>query len=82
MPNVSEEEWDEESMVWLSPRQMFAVALLINEVMKYGPEDFDLGRIVIRDLVEAKTKLWDEVKPMLVDDEIEEAEVDSDLGPG
>lgn len=82
MPKVSEEEWNEETMVWLSPRQILAVAMLINEVQRYAPEGFAVNSELLKELRGVKAKLWLEVKPMLLPDEVERSELDPDMGPG
>jgi hypothetical protein len=82
MPKVSEEEWNEEVMVWLTPRQILAVAMILNEVQRYAPSGFAINSELLKEARGAKGKLWEEVKPMMFDDEVERADIDPSLGPG
>lgn len=79
MPNVSEEDWNDEQMVWLSPRQMLAMAMLINEVQRYAPKDFAINSELLQELRGVKSKMWAGVKPLMFPDEIERSELDSDV---
>lgn len=82
MPKVSKEEWNEEQMFWLTPRQMLAMAILINEVQRNAPDGFAIHSEFLEELRGLKPKLWEEVKPYLFPDEIERADIDPDVGPG
>lgn len=82
MPSVSKEEWNDERMVWLSARQILAVAMLINEVQRYAPDGYAINSELLKELRGVKAKLWAEVKPLMLPDEVERSELDSDMGPG
>lgn len=77
MPSVSEEEWNEEEMVWLSPRQILAVALLINECQRHASEDFAISSELLKELRGVKAKLWEQIKPMMLQDEIKRSEIEN-----
>lgn len=76
MPTVSEEEWNEDQMVWLTYRQILAVALILNEVQRHAPEDFSVAPELLKESAGAKAKLWAEVKPLLLPEEIETTELE------
>lgn len=76
MPKVSEEEWNEENMVWLSPRQMLAIALLINEVQRYPADMLPINSEFLKELHGIKAKMWEEVQPMLYPNEVKRANID------
>lgn len=84
MPKVSKEEWNEEEIVWLSPRQILALALLINEVQRQAPTNFAISSEILKELRGVKAKLWEQVAPLMLPDEVErsEIEIDPSMGPG
>lgn len=81
-PKITEEEWNDDQMVWLSYREMLAVAMVINEVQRYAPENFHVAPELMGLLGKVKKKLWAEVKPHMLPHEEERLEIDPSLGPG
>ncbi len=76
MPMVSEEEWNEDQMVWLTYRQILAVALILNEVQRCAPEDFSVAPELLKEISGVKVKLWAEVKPLLLPEEVKLSELE------
>lgn len=76
MPEVSEEEWNEDQMVWLSHREMLALAMIVAEVQHKSPRSIVTSPEIMKTLVGAKKKLWAEVEPVLKREETEKLEID------
>lgn len=78
MPKVPEEEWNEDQVVWLTYRQMFAITILISEFQIHSPKEFAINSEVIKELAKAKAKLLQEVRPTLLPEEIEKNELEEE----
>lgn len=79
MPKISEEEWHQDRLIWLSYRQILAIAMLINEVQRNAPDGFAINSELLKELKGVKTKLWHEVKDVMHNEEIERADIDPDI---
>jgi hypothetical protein len=76
MPSVTEEEWEDEKMVWLAPKEILAIVMLVNECQRHAPEEFSINSELLKRLGGVKRKLWLEIEDMMRPDEIERSDID------